>query len=195
MDAPTIETLLADVRLARQRLPSQHVAILDALGVQEAVHTTWPDPVIDLYETIRLPRPQPARLAGAVALWLPSLRTIAVNGPALRAATAGLDEPSRRDTVAFIAWHEYGHALSAAFATPDRRRRGPQLLELAPPAIQQMVRAAPAYRPGDIFDETIAGVYALLVARIRDHGYGVPEYLDRSLFDEFKEIIPWPPRT
>ena len=192
MDASVAMTLLADVRLARHRLPSQHIAVLDALGVQETVCASWPGPVLDLYETVRMTPPDARALRDAAGLWLPALRTAAFNGPFLRAVTDGLDEASRREFVANVAWHEYGHALSLALSTADQRRRGSELLKLAPDVIQRQV-GQHGYRSDEIFDELIAGVYALLVGGVPRYGYGLPRYLNKLLFDEFKEIIPWPP--
>lgn len=193
MDASDAELLLNDVKLARQRLPSQHIAVLEALGVQEIVCASWPGPVLDLYETVRLKAPSAAALRATTALWIPDVKTAAFNGPWLHAVTDELDEPSRRDLIASVAWHEYGHALSLALSTPEQRRRGAALLELAPAAVRRAVLQPPGYRPHEIFDEVIAGVYAMLVGGIHTRGYGVPEYLNEALFDEFKEIIPWPP--
>lgn len=49
------------------------------------------------------------------------------------------------------------------------------------------------WRRTELFDEVVAAVYAMMVERVRTHGYGVPEFLHRDVFEAFQDVIPWPP--
>lgn len=189
--------LYALVRRARSVLPSQHRALLDHIGVQEAVVQVWPEGVQDLYLTLQQPSPVRRELAGALALWLEELRVVAFNAPALKQATDGLSDDDRYLAVARLAWHEYGHALSFKQSTPEQRRRGPDLLALLPARMQATIDYPNGYRCAQVFDEVIAVVYAVLIPRVygsvRNDDYGCPAFLHSDVFEAFKEVIPWRP--
>lgn len=146
-----------------------------------------------MYRTLRETPPTTAQLANAAAVWLDGLRTVAFNAALLDQATAGLDEQHRRATIAAIAWHEYGHALSLTRATADQRKTGPRLFELLSQGLRDAIDYPGGYRQSELFDEIIAGVYTQLVHRVRSHGYLPPESLHPEVFSAFKEVIPWPP--
>jgi hypothetical protein len=184
--------LLAEIRRSRRCLPASHRALLEQLNVQEAVLHVWPDGVIDIYRTLNERPPKRNRLDGAAAVWLQAHRTVAFNAPLLEAAVAGLNEPSARATIESVAWHEYGHALSLMLSTDDHRAAGPSLLRLLPDGLRRAV-GADGYPRAEVFDEIVATLYPLLVGRIRDHGYGPPDFLHPSLYAAFQEVIPWPP--
>lgn len=191
---PSLTLLERDIREARRALPAQHAKLLEQLNVQEDLVTDWPGRVLDLYRTLGETPPAAAAVSRVAAVWLDARSTIAFNAPYLAAAAAGLDPSSRYRMVAAIAWHEYGHALSLARASREHRALGPELVELLPGPLRKVV-AEDEYRRAQLFDEVVATIYALMVDRIRDHGYRAPEFLHPRVFATFQEVIPWPPTT
>lgn len=184
--------LLDEIRLARRELPGSHRGLLDQLNVQEAAIDDWPQHVIDFYRTVKEEPPNGSELENAAAVWLQERRTVAFNAPLIEAALAGLDASTQRLLLQSVAWHEYGHALSLMRSTAEQRADGPRLLSLLTEGLRGAIRPDD-YRPSQLFDEIIATLYALMVGRIREHGYGVPEFLHPDLFAAFQEVIPWPP--
>lgn len=185
--------LLADVRWARRQLPVSHQRLLDELRVQETAIDVWPGGVIDVYRTLRETPPRERDIARAAAVWLAARRTVAFNSGFLESATTGLSDEWRRTIIAGVAWHEYGHALSLVRATAEQRRSGPGLYELLPSGMREQIDYPHSYRAREVFDEVVAGVYAQMVGRIRDHGYGFPDFLEPDITNAFQEVIPWPP--
>jgi hypothetical protein len=184
--------LIAEIRRARQQLPWTHRALLEQLGVQEIAVEDWPQGVLNLYLTLNKQPPQRSQVEQAAAVWLQEQRTVAFNAPFLEAAVVGLDELGLEIAIHPLAWHEYGHALSLMRSTPELRARGAMLLALLPPRLQEVVRPE-GYRQSALFDEVVATIYALMIGRIRDNGYVVPEFLHPAVFAAFQEVIPWPP--
>jgi hypothetical protein len=181
---------------ARIRLPAAHRALLEQIGVQDAVIDDWPAGVRALYQTLGETAPSTDDLVGAVAAWLPGRSVVAYNGPLLELALgdAELTESSRQMAVDNIAWHEYGHALSATLASPELKRQGPRLLELLPSGLRRAIDFPGTYRRAQVFDEVIANVYALMIGRaIQFDDYGVPGFLHRDVYDAFCAVVPWPP--
>ena len=117
---------------------------------------------------------------------------MAFNAPMIEAAMSGLDAGTQRVLLQSVAWHEYGHALSLMRSTAEHRADGLRLLGLLTEGLREAIRPDD-YRPAEIFDEIMATLYALMVGRIREHGYGAPEFLHPELFAAFQEVIPWPP--
>lgn len=78
-----------------------------------------------------------ADLNRAVGAWIPQLRVMPVN--AGHAPLLDLDDRSYEAMLARAAWHEWGHALSLARATPDAVAAGEWLLALAPAGIAQFI--------------------------------------------------------
>jgi hypothetical protein len=187
------DELLASIRRARELLPLEHRALLEQIGAQEAAFDDWPRAVQDLFVTLNERPPSDLQLEGAAAVWLEARRLVAFNAPLFERATAGLDPSSHERTVAYIAWHEYGHALSVMRASRELRESGPRLLMLLPDGLRQSIDYPGSYRRLDVFDEVIANVYALMITRVCDGRYGAPEFLHPEVLEAFKEVIPWPP--
>lgn len=184
------------IRRARNRLPSTHRALLEQIGVQDLVAESWPDEVLNLYRTIRETPPAAAQITDALAVWLAKVRVVAYNGRLLTTAfaAAGLDTTSAQSVIDNLAWHEYGHALSATRATSELRRDGPQLLDLLPPGLRAAIDYPGGYARRQVFDEVIANVYPLMIARAVQLGdYGAPKFLHPAVFDAFRQVVPWPP--
>jgi hypothetical protein len=187
------DTLLDAIRRARRQLPAEHRSLLEQIGVQEVIIDDWPRAVQDLYRTLLEPPPAAEELTGAAAVWLDSRRTVAFNGPLLRQATAGLGSQPQCAAIAALAWHEYGHALSATRASAERKRDGLRLLGLLPSGLRDAIAYPGGYRAIQVFDEVIATVYAVMVDRVRANDYGPPNWLHTDVYEAFQEVIPWPP--
>jgi phage tail protein X len=190
--------LSALIRNARARLPVAHRALLEQLDVQDLVAGDWPRQVLDLYRTIRETPPAEAQLTDALAVWLHRLRVVAYNGRLLTRAleAADLDASSAQTVIDNLAWHEYGHALSATRATHELRRNGPRLLDLLPPGLRGAIDYPGGYSRRQVFDEVIANVYPLLIARAVQLGeYGRPEFPHTAVFDAFQHVVPRPPQS
>jgi hypothetical protein len=188
--------LEALIRSARIRLPSSHRALLEQIGVQDAVVYDWPAGAQALYETVRETPPRAEDLSDAVAVWLQALRVVAYNGALLSHALGDpeLSESMRQMTIDNVAWHEYGHALSVTRASAEDKRDGPRLVELLPPGLRRAVDYPGGYRPRQVFDEVVANVYALMISRLVHHDdYVVPDFLHVDLYDAFRAVVPWPP--
>lgn len=184
------------VRRARNRLPRSHRALLDQINAQDLILDDWPGGVLDLYRTIRKTPPLAVQLEDAAAAWLEGVRVVAYNGALLRPAlaVASLDAASIQSVIDNLAWHEYGHALSATRATADLRSDGPRLLDLLPPGIRRAIDYPGGYARRQVFDEVIANVYPLMIGRaIQSNGYGAPPYLHSDVFAAFQQVVPWPP--
>lgn len=182
------------IRRARQLVPASHRALLEQIGVQDAVIDDWPAGVQALYETLGEAPPAREAIADALAAWLPDRRVVAYNGVVLPRATAGVDDSTRQAVINNIAWHEYGHALSVARASPEMRQDGVRLLGLLPEGLKTTIDYPGSYRLRQVFDEVIANVYAMMVDRaVRSGDYGVPEFLHADVFGAFAVVVPWPP--
>jgi len=184
------------VRDARGLLPSAHRALLEHIGVQETVIGGWPSSVLDLYRTLLEAPPVPSAVAGALAVWLPERRLVAFNGDLLDHLIQGLDQSSQQATVHWVAWHEYGHAISATQASSSQKLVGPDLLDLLPPGMRSAIDYPGAYTRTQVFDEVMANIYALMIGRVvQDTDYGKPDFLHPDLFDAFTSAVHWPPGT
>ena len=156
----------------------------------------WPSGVQALYETLRESPPTADDLARSLAVWLPQRRVVAFNARLLRHALAGeeLAEASRQAAIDNIAWHEYGHALSAMLASPEMKALGPRLVELLPSGVRRAIDYPGGYRRGQVFDEVIANIYALMIGRVVHHNdYGFPEFIHPDVVKAFQAVVPWPP--
>lgn len=125
-----LDRLLREIREARAQLPAEHRNLLAQIGTHEGVVEDWPTGVQDLFRSVQEVPPSDAALVNAAAVWLEGLRTVVFNGPLMQAATAVLTDASRKQLVAYIAWHEYGHALSLTRSTHEQRKSGVRLFGL-----------------------------------------------------------------
>jgi hypothetical protein len=174
-----------------------HRALLEQLGVQDAVVMNWPVGVTGLYETLREAPPSLRRLTGSLAVWLPQRRVVAYNGALLTHAVidSDLTPSTRQAAIDNIVWHEYGHALSATFASPAQKRDGPRLVDLLPAGLRHAIDFPGSYEPREVFDEVIANVYALMIRRaVHDNDYGMPAFLHFDVAAAFQGVVPWPPQ-
>jgi hypothetical protein len=187
------DRLLGEIRRARARLPAEHRNLLEQIGAQEAAKDDWPHGVQDLYRSVQEKPPTDAALAGAAAVWLDGLRAVVFNAPLLHETTFGLSDAAREELIAYIAWHEYRHALSLTRSTREQREDGERLFSLLPSGMRGSIDYPSGYSRLEVFDEVIATVYAVMISRVRTDGYGVPKFLHHDVFHAFAEVIPWPP--
>jgi hypothetical protein len=184
------------VRAARARLPRSHQGLLEQINAQDLVVGAWPAGVLDLYRTVQKRPPEEQHLRGALAVWLEDMRVVAFNGPLLRTFLDGFDNATVQHWVNQIAWHEYGHALSATRAPDDARQQGPRLLELLPDGVRRAIDYPGSYSRRQVFDEVIANLYPMMLDRaVSLNDYGRPEFLHPDVYDAFRQVLPWPPTS
>ncbi len=123
-------------------------------------------------------------LDDSLGVWVPELRVMLIN--ASHPKFEGLDESSFAAAISDVAWHEWGHALSLDRADNDEIKRGPKLLELAPPGIAENVRSG-CYVPSQVTHELVANLFATLTARRQAGGEGKPEWLEEQLWTLVKK--------
>lgn len=181
------------LRHAWDDLPATHRALLESIGaagyaaVDGGLGSATNGMLISAGET-QLSTESREDLDAAEGVWIPRLRIVLVN--AVHRSLDGLDDSSLEAIVAYIAWHEWGHALSIERATRDDVRAGQRLLDKSPLAIATRIRAS-GYGLGDVTHEVIADVYALLMTRRRHGGEGKPDWLDEEIYELLERIVEW----
>ena len=183
------------VNLAWQDLPPQDRSLLESVGA--AQHDVIDRPLgAHLAEllasagALALSTPDRLRLDRAVGVWVPELRVVLID--AGHSALTGLDDGSYEVMVVRAAWHEWGHALSLARATPEDVSDGERRLSLAPPGIAKVIRSA-GYRRGEYTHELVAETYALLMARRRRGEGGKPAWLNDEIWALMRRVCGWNP--
>jgi hypothetical protein len=64
---------------------------------------------------------------------------------------------------------------------------GPRLVELLPAGLRRAIDYPGGYRRGQVFDEVIANVYALMISRAVHHNdYRVPEFIHPDIVEVSK---------
>lgn len=181
------------VELAWADLPSPHRSLLEAIGAGQfgvtderlghhvnrfllsAGYRLMSDSMRD-------------ELDRAVGVWVPQLRIVLIN--ATHDSLAGLDEQTYEGVIAWVAWHEWGHALSIERATTDDVSKGMALLDLAPPGIASRVRHG-GYRRNEFTHEIVAEVYSMLMLRRRHGADGRPSWLDERIYEIVRRVTGW----
>jgi hypothetical protein len=181
------------VRQAWSALPAEHRLLLQEVGASQ-----WTVVEEPLGSTIHklLRSAGGTGLSGraqldadtAVAVWLPTVRIVVFN--ARHQTLAGLSDPAYAQALARTAWHEWGHALSVVRCTRDDVRAGRKLLELAPTAVDDVIRGA-GYRPYEYTHELVANIYAALVERKQHNGFGRPQWLHQEIYALVVRVTGW----
>lgn len=93
-------------------------------------------------------------------MWVPDLRLVLINKthPALLSA----DPTTREALTTWVAWHEWGHALSVTNISSHDPGEGARLLALAPDGVRVRIRRG-NYPRREYLHELIAETYALLM--------------------------------
>ncbi len=125
---------------------------------------------------------------GAFGVWEPRLRVVLIRAEDPR--LEGVDGATREEFLARVAWHEWGHALSAVRCESADVARGGELLELSPPGIRERIRLA-GYPINQYTHEIVAEAYALLMLRRVKGGSGQPLWLNHEIYRLLIKATGW----
>jgi hypothetical protein len=181
------------VEMAWRNLPGSHRRLLESIGADQ-----WQvvdEPLGKAAESLRLSAGLQAypgairdELDRALGVWLKELQLVVIN--VAHPKLEGLDEATREEFIARVAWHEWGHALSVVRCSAEDIAKGSRLLELAPNGIRDRVREA-GYRTSQYTYEVIAETYALLMLRRLKGGTGQPSWLNHEIYGLLKVMTEW----
>jgi hypothetical protein len=181
------------VELAWRRLPASHRQLLESIGAHQWQVVDQPlglaaegfllSAGMDSY-----PPSTRTELDQALGIWLRELQIVLINGA--HPKLMEVDDATREEFIARIAWHEWGHALSVARCSEDDIAAGARLLQLAPAGIRNRVREA-GYRSREYTHEVIAETYALLMLRRLKGGSGQPSWLHDEIYNLMKAMTEW----
>jgi hypothetical protein len=178
------------VQLAWDTLPSSHRRLLEQIGASrwEIVNRPLGDVTRDLLQAPdRHPQSRAQTDADnkALGMWVPELRLVLINErhPAVLSADRG----TRERLLTWVAWHEWGHALSVASHTPHDPSEGARLLDLAPEGIRERIRRA-NYPRREYIHELIAETYALLMRARIEGRPGRPTWLPNEIYQLMMRI-------
>jgi hypothetical protein len=178
------------VQLAWDTLPGSHRRLLEQIGASrwEIVDRPLGEVTRDLLQApgrARQSRAQTEADNHALGIWVPELRLVLINEA--HPAVLSTDQATREGMLTWVAWHEWGHALSVASHTPHDPNEGSRLLALAPPGIRERIRRA-NYPRREYIHELIAETYAL-VMRARIEGRpGPPTWLPNEIYQLITRI-------
>lgn len=179
-DIPTDEL----IQLAWEALPRSHRQLLAQIGADRWEIVDRPlGQVVD--ELVRSAGEAPAgreQVAAdnqALGIWAPALRLVLVNDahPALLDA----DGPTREALLTWVAWHEWGHALSVTAQAGHDPGEGARLLKLAPDGIRERIRRGD-YRRREYIHELTAETYALVMRERIEGRPGKPVWLPDEIY-------------
>ncbi len=121
----------------------------------------------------------------ALGMWVPDLRLVLINErhPALLNA----DPATREALLTWVAWHEWGHALSVTNASSHDPGEGARLLALAPDGIRERIRRG-NYPRRQYIHELIAETYALLMRERVEGRPGQPPWLPNEIYQLISRI-------
>lgn len=181
------------VRGAWLELPRGDRNLLEAIGADQwevcgRALGTYADDLLRSADHGSLPAAEIARANTALALWVPQLRLVLINGG--HPAFDGLGDLALTYNVSRIAWHEWGHALSLDRAEQKDIDAGEHYLDLLPEALAKIVRRA-GYRRREYTHEVIAEVYSMLMARRRFGQTGRPPWLHAEVYELVRRVAGW----
>jgi hypothetical protein len=181
------------VQMAWEHLPSAHRNLLESIGASQWQVVSQPlGAATDAFmRSAGLPGlSRSAQTAGnaALAVWVKKLRIVLINEK--HPKLVGLESTAREQFIAYLAWHEWGHALSMERCSSDDVADGTRLLALAPPGVREVIRTA-GYRSKDYTHEVIAETYAMLMTRRLREGSGQPSWLDDEIYKLLRRMTEW----
>ncbi len=100
---------------------------------------------------------------------------------------ANADSTTREALVTWVAWHEWGHALSVMSNSPHDPGEGARLLELAPAGVRERIRRG-GYPRREYIHELIAETYALLMRESVEGRPGQPPWLGNQIYQLITRI-------
>jgi hypothetical protein len=177
------------VQLAWDALPSPHRRLLTQVGaskweiVKEGLGDATEHRLRSAGETA--PSKTPIADNQALGMWVPNLRLVLINEahPAILSADAG----TREALLTWVAWHEWGHALSVTSHSPHDPGEGARLLALAPEGLRERIRRA-GYPRREYIHELIAETYALLMRERIQGRPGQPQWLSNEIYQLISRI-------
>jgi hypothetical protein len=118
-------------------------------------------------------------------MWVPGLRLVLVNEthPELRNA----DRRTREALLTWVAWHEWGHALSVTSVSSHDPDEGSRLLSLAPDGMRERIRRG-NYSRREYIHELIAETYALLMRERVEGRPAQPPWLPDEIYQLISRI-------
>lgn len=181
------------VGLAWDDLPAAHRSLLEAVGAGQFFVTNEPlgqcaNRFLLSAGLSLLPEGVRDQRDIALGLWLPQLRIVLIN--ASNDSIAGLDDQTYEQMIAWVAWHEWGHALSIERATAEDVSAGSTLLGIAPPGIAAHVRYGD-YGRKEYTHEIVAEVYSMMMLRRRHGADGRPLWLDERIYEIVRRVTGW----
>ena len=181
------------VRRAWQELPRGDRNLLEAIGanqwrVCEQALGTYADELFRSAGRGSLPASTIAGRNAALALWVPDLRVVLINGS--HPAFESLDGRSLDYSLSRVAWHEWGHALSLDRAGQEDIAAGLRYVGLLPEGFARLVREA-GYRPREYTHEVVAEVYSMLMGRRRLGQTGRPPWLHPEIYELVRRVAGW----
>jgi hypothetical protein len=125
----------------------------------------------------------PARIQAdnaALGMWIRELRLVLISET--HEALVDTDQATREELLTWVAWHEWGHALSIEGPSAHDPAEGERLLALAPDGIRERIRRA-HYPRREYIHELIAETYALLMRGKVEGRSGRPSWLPNEIYN------------
>lgn len=178
------------VQLAWDALPASHRGLLTNIGASrwEIVTRGLGDATDERLRSAGEIAPGRAQAAAdnkALGMWVPSLRLVLINE--MHQALLSADTATREALLTWVAWHEWGHALSVTNALPHDAGEGARLLALAPDGIRERIRRG-NYPRREYIHELIAETYALLMRERIEGRPGQPPWLPDEIYQLISRI-------
>ncbi|HTB70801.1 MAG TPA: hypothetical protein VK707_07470 [Solirubrobacteraceae bacterium] len=121
----------------------------------------------------------------ALGIWVPELRLVLINQA--HPELLGADSSTREALLTWVAWHEWGHALSVMSNSPHDPSERVRLLELAPAGIRERIRRGD-YSQREYIHELVAETYALLRRESVEGRPGQPPWLRNEIYELMTRI-------
>jgi hypothetical protein len=182
------------VQLAWLKLPPAHRTLLEQVGASQWQIVDGPLGTV-AHRMLRsagqagLASSARASLESAFGVWIPALRVLLIN--ASHRDLIGLSAQAYEEFLAYIAWHEWGHALSLARCSHEDLAAGDRLLARAPAGVRESILRA-GYLSKSYTHEIIAETYALMMVRRIGGHRGKPEWLHDEIYRLLKRVTDWP---
>ncbi len=114
----------------------------------------------------------------ALGMWVPDLRLVLINE--MHPEILSADRATREALLTWVAWHEWGHALSVTGHSAHDPDEGARLLAFAPAEIRERIRHG-NYPRREYIHELIAETYALLMRESVEGRAGKPPWLPNEI--------------
>lgn len=191
MSGPTADQL---VQLAWDVLPAGDRRLLEQIGASrwEIVAEPLGVAVDARLRSAGHDRCTPARIRAdnyALGMWISELRLVLINEN--HAVLIETNQSTREALLTWVAWHEWGHALSIEGQSAHDPAEGERLLALAPDGIRERIRRA-HYPRREHIHELIAETYALLMRERVEGRSGRPSWLPNEIYDLMARVASLP---